>query len=189
MKKFLTIIGICSAAVAYSQGGTFILNNYSPYNFNGAIIAANPSPTGGTCYPLVSSSNPNPLVIPADSHMGNGLELKMDNYKDQYPNSLYPIMTWDVSTSATNQGIPRAWNHPAVMPGGTVSNNTKWAGSKFYMTDPATGTSIPLFNANIAVAGTCNSAAVPDYYVCPSGSAEMFTISSGPNTITYFNIF
>lgn len=188
MKKFLNIIGICLVLSAYAQQGTFILNNYSAYNFNGAIVAGNPTPTGGTCYPLVSSNNPNPLVVPADSHIGNGLALQIDNYRDQYTASLYPIATWEVSTSATNQGVLRTWSHPAVMPGGAVSNNTKWGGSKFYMTDPATGAQVPLFNANIAVAGTCNTT-VPDYYTCPSGSAEIFTINSGTNTITYLNIY
>ncbi|UZT99739.1 hypothetical protein ODZ84_09285 [Chryseobacterium fluminis] len=188
MKKFLSAIGICAAAIAYAQG-TLILNNYSSYDFNGYIYAANPAPTGGNCYPMVGNGTPDPIVVPANSNTITGTQLEFTNYKDQFTNSLYPVSTWLVSTSATNQSIPRTWNHPAVMPGGTVSNNTRWAGSKFFMTDPATGASVPLFNANIAVFGSCNSSFIPDSFVCPSGSAEMFTISSGTTVTTYFEIY
>ncbi|MCS3531413.1 hypothetical protein [Chryseobacterium sp. JUb7] len=190
MKKLLSTIGLCAAAFAYAQGGTLILNNYSSYDFNGYIYAANPTPTGGTCYPIVGNGTPDPIVVPANSNTITGTQLEIRNYRDQYTTSLYPVTTWLVSTSPTIQTIPRAWNHAAVMPGGTISNNTKWAGSKFFMTDPANGgASVPLFNANIAVAGSCNSSFIPDSYSCPSGYAELFTITTGTTVTTYFEIY
>lgn len=187
MKKILTVLGFAAFSLAYSQGGTLILNNYSAYDFKGFIMANNFS---GGCYPYISSNNPDMVKVPANSHMGNGNELRYDNYRDQYTNSLYPMTSWVISTSNA-PGVIRLWNHGSLMPGGVFSINTKWASTKFVMYYPGTTNLAPdNFNGTIAVAGnTCYSAS--DNLVTSSGSnsAEIFTISGSGTTTTYIQLY
>ncbi|PIF47140.1 hypothetical protein CLU96_4187 [Chryseobacterium sp. 52] len=187
MKKVLTLLGIAAFSFAYSQGGTLILNNYSAYDFSGFIVANN---FAGGCYPYISSNNPDMVTVPANSHMGNGNELKYSNYRDQYTSSLYPMTSWHVTTSAA-PGLARLWNHPSMMPGGVFSNNTKWATTKFVMYYPGTTNLAPdNFNGAITLAGnTCYTAS--DYLVTSSGnnSAEIFTIVNGGTTYTYIQLY
>ncbi|KFF18095.1 hypothetical protein [Chryseobacterium sp. JM1] len=187
MKKILTILGITVASFVYSQGGTLIVNNYTPYDFYGAIIANN---FAGGCYPMVSPNTPNSMItVPANANMGTGTELRYDNYRDQYSSSLYPIYEWNVNLSPTN-GQPRIWSHPAIMPGSIVALNTRWASTKFQMRFAGTTSNVPEFNANLSLSGNpCNSA--DDFFNTISGanSADMFTISSGGINYTYIQLY
>ncbi|KFF01709.1 hypothetical protein [Chryseobacterium luteum] len=187
MKKILTVLGIAAFSLGYSQGGTLVVNNYTPYDFFGAIIAHN---FAGGCYPYVNHKDPSMITVPANSNMGTGTELRYDNYRDQYTSSLYPVTEWQVSLSPTN-GQPRLWSHPAVMPGGVVSLNTRWGATKFQMRIAGTTTNAPdNFNANLSVAGnTCYLS--DDYFTTSSGSnsAEMFTITSGSTNYTYIQLY
>ncbi|SHG98548.1 hypothetical protein [Chryseobacterium vrystaatense] len=185
MKKILSTLGITMVSLAYSQGGTIIVNNYTPYEYRGALIANNFS---GGCYPFISTNAG--VIIPPDSHMGNGNALIYTNYRDQYTSSLYPMPNWTVSTSATSTTI-RPWNHGSLMPGGVFSINTKWSSSKFEMYDPATSLYIPGFSTTVSLAGNpCYMA--PDYFTTPNGlhSAEIFTISTSTGLVeTYLQLF
>ncbi|MEI3790071.1 MULTISPECIES: hypothetical protein [Chryseobacterium] len=188
MKKVLTLLGLAAFSFGYSQGGTLILNNYSQYDFKGFIVANN---FAGGCYPYISSNNPDMVTVPANSHIGNGQELRYTNYRDQFNSSLYPMTEWHVSTSSA-PGIPRLWNHPAVMPGGVLSNNTKWATTKFVMYYPGTTTLAPdNFNGAITLAGNSNCYSASDNMTTSTGnnSAEIFTIASGGITYTYIQIY
>ena len=179
MKKILAIIGTAAASLVYSQG-TIIINNYSKFDFHGFIIAA--GSTAG-CYPRVG--NDGEIVVPADSHMGNGKELIYKDYYGQYTSSLYPTANWAVTLSPTNYSI-MAWNNPNLSPSGTISTTTRWFATKFDMMEAGTTTSSPDFRANLNLANPCNPTAY-SYYDTPSGnnSAEIFTIG----TITYLQMF
>ncbi|MDP9960155.1 hypothetical protein [Chryseobacterium lathyri] len=185
MKKILTIVGITIASLVYSQGGTMIVNNYTPYEYRGALIANNFS---GGCYPIIGTNAG--VIIPPDSHTGNGNALIYTNYRDQYTTSLYPMPSWTVSLAANSNSI-RPWNHGSLIPGGTLSNNTKWSASKFEMYDPATSAYVPGFNTTVSLAGnSCYMA--PDYFVTPSGanSAEIFTITTSTGLVeTYLQLY
>jgi len=185
MKKLLTILGITLASMAYSQGGTLIVNNYSAYEYRGALIANNFS---GGCYPVIGTNDP--VIIPPDSHIGNGNALIYTNYRDQFGTSLYPMLNWTVSIAANSSNV-RPWNHGSLVPGGVISNNTKWSGTKFEMYDLATSSYVPDFHANMTVAANpCNG--VMDYFVTPSGanSAEMFVITTSTGLVeTYLQLY
>ncbi|WP_223606171.1 hypothetical protein [Chryseobacterium sp. OSA05B] len=187
MKKLLTVLGLAAFSLGYSQGGTLIVNNYTPFDYYGALIANN---FAGGCYPQVSPKTPNGMItVPANANMSTGTELKYDNYRDQYTSSLYPINEWQVNVSATN-GQGRLWNHPAVGPASPVGLNTKWGATKFQMLFAGTMNNVPGYNANLSVAGNPCSGA-DDFYTTPSGanSAEMFMISSGGINYTYINLY
>lgn len=188
MKKILTLLGLAVFSFGFSQGGTLIVNNYTPYDYYGALIANN---FAGGCYPIVTPTTPGSMVtVPANSNMGTGTELRYDNYRDQFTSSLYPVTEWQVMLSATN-GQPRLWSHPAIMPGSVVANNTKWGSTKFEMRIAGTTTNAPdNFHANLSVIGNpCNTA--PDFFSTPSGSnsAEMFSLTSGGIVYTYIQLY
>lgn len=187
MKKILTVLGLAAFSFGYSQGGTFILNNYSQYDYEGYIIANN---IAGSCYPYITSANPELVKVPANSHMGNGNELRYDNYRDQFNSSPYPMASWNISTSSTSS-VTRPWNHPSLMQGGVFSLNTRWATIKFAMFYPGTHINAPdQFGTSVTIAAnSCYSA--PDYYSTPSGSnsAEIFTITNGTIVYTYAQLY
>jgi len=185
MKKIITSLSLFAACLAYSQGSTLIINNYSlAYDFHGNIQALN---VAGGCYPIISSNNPDMVVVPADSNEINGLHLEYKNYRDQFGTSLYPMAAWNVSLSATNQ-TPRAWNHASLLPGGVISNNTKWVGSKFQMYHKGTNNPETFFNGNLG-ADVAPCITNESYITTPYGDAEWFTITSGGNNYTYIQIF
>lgn len=179
MKKLLTLFGIAAASLAYAQGGTFILNNYTPYQYRGTILAANTL----SCYPVVG--NADHIWVPPNSHTGNGQQLQYDNYRDQYNNSLYPTPNWSVSTAVNSNNI-RPWNHGSLVPGGTISTNTKWAGSKFEMYDLATSSYVTGFSVSLIIT-SCNPAMITPHFTSPNGvnSAEMFIIGN----VTYLQLY
>jgi hypothetical protein len=184
MKKILAVLGTAVTSLAYSQG-IFMLNNYFPYDYYGNLMAMNFS----GCVPAVMNNSPATMKVPANSHMGNGLAWRIDNYRDQFSTSLYPVTNWIVTLGPSSSTI-RPWNHPSLMPGpaGVISNNTRWVTSKFQMHYPGTGNPVIGFNTNIGDA-TPNSCIVSvDYFSTPNGSAEWFTIT-GTETITYFQIY
>lgn len=187
MKKLLTILGLAAFSMGYSQGGTLILNNYSQYDFVGFIIANN---LAGGCYPYITSANPDMVRVPADSHMGNGNELRYDNYRDQFGSSLYPMASWHVATSSA-LGVTRPWNHGSLMPGGVLSNNTRWATTKFVMYYPGTTNLAPDdFNGAITIAAnSCYTASDNIISTTGNNSAEIFTITSGTSNITYIQLY
>ncbi|SFN12790.1 hypothetical protein SAMN05421594_1201 [Chryseobacterium oleae] len=187
MKKILTILGITVASFAYSQGGTLVVNNYTPYDYYGAIMANNFS---GGCYPYVSPNTPNSMItVPANANMGTGTELRYVNYKDQYTSSLYPINEWNVSVSATTTQ-QRLWNHPAVGPASPVGLNTKWGHTKFQMFYAGTTNNVPGYNANLGLAGNpCTGASDNFTTISGANSAEMFIISSGGINYTYIQLY
>lgn len=183
MKKLLTILGITAASLVYSQG-MFILNNYSPHDYHGNLMAMNLS----GCVPAVINNDPATIIVPANSHMGNGLAWKIDNYRDQFGSSLYPVNNWLVTLSSTSSTV-RSWNHPSLIPGGVIASNTKWVTSKFAMYYAGTGNKVFGFNTNLgdATPNTCISSV--DYFSTPDGSAEWFTITTGTDTTTYLQIY
>lgn len=187
MKKLLTVLGLAAFSLGYSQGGTLILNNYSQYDFVGFIIANN---LAGGCYPYITSANPDMVRVPANSHMGNGNELRYDNYRDQYNSSLYPMASWNVTTSSA-LGVFRAWNHAAIMPGGVLSNNTRWATTKFVMYYPGTTTLAPdNFHGAITIAAnSCYTASDNLTSSTGNNSAEIFTLMSGGINYTYIQLY
>ncbi|KPE48948.1 hypothetical protein [Chryseobacterium indologenes] len=187
MKKVLALLSLAACSFGYAQGGTLILNNYSKYDFYGYIMANN---TSGNCYPSISSADPEMVRVPANSHMGNGNELRYDNYRDQFLNSLYPMTAWSVALASGGSSTTlRAWNNPSMAPGLVLSNNTKWATTKFVMYYPGTTDLAPdNFNGAVTLFNNCYNA--PSSFSTPSGnSAEIFTVTSGTNTITYIQLF
>ncbi|KXH85526.1 hypothetical protein [Chryseobacterium kwangjuense] len=188
MKKVLTLLGLAAFCFGYSQGGTLILNNYSQYDFSGFISANN---LAGGCYPIVTTNIPDMVKVPANSHQGNGLELKYTNFRDQYNSSLYPITEWHISTSSA-PGIKRQWNHASLLPSGVFSNNTKWSTTKFVMYYPGTTNLAPDdFYGTITIAGNSSCYNAPDYMTSTSGnnSAEIFTLVSGGTVFTYIQLY
>ncbi|PIF47138.1 hypothetical protein CLU96_4185 [Chryseobacterium sp. 52] len=185
MKKILTVLGITIASFAYSQGGTMIVNNYTAFEYRGTLFANNFS---GGCYPIIATNTG--VIIPPDSHTGNGHALIYTNYRDQFTLSQYPMPNWIVHIAANSSSV-RPWNHGSLMPGGTFSLNTKWSATKFDMYDPATSAYVTGFHANMSIAANpCNTAV--DYFVTPSGanSAEMFTITTSTGLIeTYLQLY
>ncbi|MFP3597630.1 hypothetical protein [Chryseobacterium sp. SIMBA_029] len=182
MKKLLTLIGIAAVSLAYSQG-IFIINNYSGYDFHGSLSANN---FAGGCYPYVHALNPATIIAPAYSNMGNSNAIIYKNYRDQYTDSLFPITQWSVTTSPTNTQ-PRAWNHAAVMPGGTVANNTTWSATKFQMYFAGTNTPETFFNGNVG--NNANPCVLIDNLITtPYGTAEWFTITTGTTVTTFLEI-
>jgi len=182
MKKILTLAGIIAASMVYSQG-IFMLNNYSPHDYRGNLMAINL--TG--CLPSVMNNDPATMIVPANSHMGNGLAWKIDNYRDQFTTSLYPINNWIVRLS-TSPATIRAWNNGSMIPGGVISMNTKWVTSKFAMYYAGTGNKVVGFNTNLGDATPNSCITSVDYFSTPDGSAEWFTIT-GTETITYLQIY
>jgi hypothetical protein len=183
MKKILTILGFAASVIAYAQGA-LVINNYTTYDFRGDVIAHN---LISPCYPRVVNNVP--IVVPADSHVGNGQQLQYDNYRDQYGLSLYPMAAWSVATLPNSTNV-RPWNDPSLLPGGIISNNTKWGMAKFGMVYAGTTTNVPGFNFDVAIAGNpCYT--YPDYFTTSSGlnSGEMFTITTGSNATTYLQIY
>jgi hypothetical protein len=180
MKKLLLLLGICSVSSAYAQGGMLIIQNFTTnYDFHGNIYANNN--TGGGCYPIVTSKDPDPIVVPA------GATAKYENYRDQYSSSGFPVSTWNVYLGAGSAASPRPWNHGSLIPGGVISNNTKWSMSKFQMYHA--GTSVPETYFNGDIGGTalpCNTA--PDTVTTTWGNAKWFTITSGTDVYTYLII-
>ncbi|MCT2564710.1 hypothetical protein [Chryseobacterium herbae] len=179
MKKILAIIATAVASFAYSQG-TMIVNNYSKFDYHGFLITSNFTTA---CYPRVG--NDGEIVVPADSHMGNGKELMYKDFNGQFSSSLYPTANWAVTLSPTNSSI-MAWNDPNLLPGGTISTTTKWFATKFDMMEAGTTISVPDFHTNMNIATPCNPVA-HDNYVTPSGSnsAEIFTIGN----VTYLQLY
>lgn len=180
MRKILAILATVTASFVYSQG-MIIVNNYSKFDFYGYLIATNS--TSG-CYPRVG--NDGVIIVPAESHMGNGLQLVYKDYMGQFSSSLYPTANWVVTQSPTLSSI-MAWNNPNLTPGGTISTTTKWYATKFDMMDMGTTTpNTENFRANMNIANAC-STGINDFFVTPSGnnSAEMFTISG----ITYLQLY
>ncbi|KFF24608.1 hypothetical protein [Chryseobacterium vrystaatense] len=169
MKKFLTIAATAAAALVYSQG-TLIINNYSKFDYNGFMIAGN-STVG--CYPRVA--NEAAIVVPADSHMGNGKNLMYKDYQNQYY-SLYPTTNWSVYPNANTTSV-MAWDNVNLAPGGTISTTTQWYATKFYTTFPGTNTSNPEFQTNLVLPNPCNS-----------GSSTSFSTASGNNSADIFVI-
>ncbi|PQA95818.1 hypothetical protein B0A69_05465 [Chryseobacterium shigense] len=178
MKKTLLLLASAAASFAYSQG-TLIINNYSKYDYNGFMGAGNSS-VG--CYPRVG--NEAPIIVPADSHMGNGHELVYKDYLNQFY-SLYPTTNWVVYFNPNTPTI-MSWDDVNLSPGGTISNTTQWYFTKFYTTLPGTNTSNPEFQANLGLSSPCSPGSMA-YYTTPSGdnSAEIFVISG----ITYLQLY
>lgn len=179
MKKFLLLFGICSVSSVYAQGGMLIIQNFTTnYDFHGILYANN---YAGGCYPYVTSQDPYPVVVPA------GITAKYENYRDQYSSSAAPVSIWQVALGA-GSGSPRPWNHGSMIPGGVISNNTKWSMTKFQMYFAGTSTPQTFFSGNIGdVANPCiiNTDYIDD---SPNGTAKWFTITSGTDVYTYLII-
>ncbi|MFP3597637.1 hypothetical protein [Chryseobacterium sp. SIMBA_029] len=183
MKKFLTLIGIAAASIAYSQG-VLVLNNYSGYDFHGNLLASNLT----NCLPMVMNRDPDPIKVPANANMGNGNALVIKDYQIQYTSSLYPISSWNVTLTQGNT-TATSWDDASLVLGGSISNNTKWITSKFAMYFPGTNNQVPGFNYSIgdATPNTCYTST--DYILDPNGEVEWFTISTGGTMVTYLQIF
>jgi len=179
MKKVFALLGLAACSFGFAQGGPLIIKNLSTnYDFHGNIYALNL--TGG-CYPQVISESPASIIIPA------GNTMQYDNYRDQYNGSSSSVATWNVSV-APGSSVIRPWNHPAVMPGGTVSLQTKWAHSKFQMYHAGTSDMELQFNGNI---GNKNNQCVSSSeYIdaLPMGDASWFTVTSNGTVYTYLVI-
>ncbi|NML70423.1 hypothetical protein HHL23_11500 [Chryseobacterium sp. RP-3-3] len=178
MKKVLLLLGTAAASLAYSQG-MLVINNYSKYDYHGFMIAGNSS-VG--CYPRVA--NEAEIVVPADSHIGNGHELVYKDYLNQFY-SLYPTTNWVVYLNPNTPTI-MPWDDINLSPGGTISNTTRWYFTKFYTTLPGTNTSNPEFQANLGLPNPCSPNPLT-YFATASGdnSAEIFVISG----ITYLQLY
>ncbi|KFF24612.1 hypothetical protein [Chryseobacterium vrystaatense] len=183
MKKIFSLLGFVASLAAYAQG-PLVINNYSDYDFRGHVIAHD---MVAPCYPRVANNVP--IIVPADSHMGNGLQLEYKNFRDQFGTSLYPMADWSVATSPNNDFV-WAWNDANLVPGGTISNTTKWGIAKFGMVYAGTTIGVPGFGGNIALYPN------PCYpylsgFTTSNGlnSADIFTITSGTVVTTYIQIF
>lgn len=185
MKKLLTAVSLFALSFATSQNLKLIVNNYSTkFDFHGSLSAHG---FGGTCYPYVTTNSPAMVIVPAEANMNNGNELIYNNFKDQYTNSLYPNASWVVQLSATNQQI-RAWNHASIMPGGTISANTKWSSSQYQMYYK--GTSIPSSSFSGLIGepqDPCTGAS--SYISSPYGHVEWFNITTENIDYSYLQIY
>lgn len=185
MKKVLAILSLAVCSLGYAQKGPLILNNYSAYEFRGIVFASNEF--GATCTPYITSREPDEIIVPADSHTGNGKALIYENFRDQFTNSLYPTTTWMVNLSSTSI-TPRPWNYPALAPGLPISNNTRWSGTKFRMFHPGTNDNVWGFGGPLVLPNSCYDA--PDQITTPEGnSAEIFTITADKVTTTYIQLY
>ena len=185
MKKIFTILTLSLLSSAYAQHSIMIVNNYSTtFDFQGKIGAHN---FAGSCYPYVTSSTPTSIVVPADSHQGNGKELAYKNFRDQFTSSLYPTTNWTLQTTATNSSV-RSWNHPSIAPGGVISENVKWASSQFQMYYAGTSTPEPGFSGQIGESpDPCTGA--PGYTSTSYGDIEWFNITIANVTYSYLQIY
>ncbi|KMQ65620.1 hypothetical protein ACM46_07005 [Chryseobacterium angstadtii] len=183
MKKILTILSFAAAITTYAQG-RLIINNYTPYDFQGHVIAHG---TTSPCYPRVVNNTI--ITVPADANTGNGNHLQYDNYRDQFGSSLYPMADWNVSTSPNNNSVV-PWNDLGMIPGGTLSNTTKWGVAKFGMVYAGTNNNVVGFSANLALAGNACYAS-PDNFTTSNGlnSGEIFVITSGGTVTTYLQMY
>ncbi|MDR6923415.1 hypothetical protein [Chryseobacterium sp. 2987] len=185
MKKVLAILSLAACSLGYAQKGPLILNNYSVYEFRGVIFASNE--LGTNCYPYITSQGPDEIIIPADSHMGNGKALIYDNYRDQFTNSLYPTGIWRVTLSNTSS-TQSPWNAPSLLPTGVISANTRWSGTKFGMFHPGTNDGVWGFGGPLVLPNSCYDA--PSNITTPDGnSAEIFTITVDKVTTTYIQLY
>jgi hypothetical protein len=199
MKKIFTLsTGLFLFANIFGQQSTLIVNNYSTYDFHTALLAA----TDNTpCYPAVSigfdgnATNPSQVIVPANSSDLNGNQLVYESYKDSgMPtfNGLYPIGSYLVSTTGTNQQI-RVPSHFSLNPAGGISLGTNWRYAKFFMTYAGTNTSVsggsPLtyFNGTVGDGTPCSAGS--SYVSTTFGDAEMFSITSGGVAYTYIQIY
>ncbi|KFF24598.1 hypothetical protein [Chryseobacterium vrystaatense] len=182
MKKFLFMLGLCSVSSAYAQGGMLIIQNFTTnYDFHGIIYANNNSAGAGGCYPMISSKDPEAIVVPA------GATAKYEDYRHQFASSISPVTTWNVSLGPGSSVSQRPWNHASLIPGGVISANTKWSMCKFQMYHA--GTSVPQTYFNGDIGGTalpCNTA--PDNVATAWGNAKWFTVTSGTDVYTYLII-
>ncbi|MDR2236574.1 MAG: hypothetical protein LBE92_10645 [Chryseobacterium sp.] len=186
MKKILALLGLAACSLGYAQG-TLVVNNYSIYDFEGYFIATNPA--APDCYPYVTSGDPSVIIVPADSHVGNGKALVYDNYREQFVKSLYPMTSWNVTLSSVSPITPRLWSHGAVAPNGTVANNTRWSATKFRTFLPGTTNQAPGgFGGPIALANSCYN--VPSSFTTSLGNtAEIFTVTSGSTSTTFIQLY
>lgn len=168
----------------FSQQSSLIINNYSAYDFRGNLLAF----PMNACYPRVGISdpgNPNQILVHAQSHQGNGLELQYNNYASAGTNSLYPVTAFFVQTSATNPALAQSPNHPSLNPLGPISTNTDWKHTKFQMYFAGTGTPVSsggvnvpetYFNGNLG--DGLNSCGYGQSYISTFyGDAEWFVIT------------
>jgi len=181
MKKILTLSGIIVSSFAFSQG-TLIVNNYSPYELRGLVMADNANNAGNSCFPRAGNN----ITVPANANMGNGLQLEYTNYRDQFNSSLYPMATWNYAFSATNGSQAVSWNDPVFDPAGPLSTTTRWSTIKFQTFYPGTNNNVIGLIGNLSVANNPCQPLMPWYIDYPSGNyAEMFRIGD----ITYISLY
>ncbi|MDR2236563.1 MAG: hypothetical protein LBE92_10590 [Chryseobacterium sp.] len=179
MRKFLSLLSIVSVSLAYAQTGPLIIRNLTTnYDYRGTIFANNFA--GAGCNPVVASIDPSMIRVPA------GTTVQYNNYRDQYvPGSPSSVLTWSVLLATGGTPTLRPWNHPSLMPGGVISNNTQWSMSKFQMFHAGTLNPETYFYGNIGdAANPC--VGNTDYIdAAPMGTASWFTITTGGTVYTY----
>lgn len=196
MRKVILTIALTLGVKAYSQQSILVINNYTAYDFHGPLFA-NPA---NSCVPSVGISypaNPETMIVPADSHEGNGLALMYKSYAEAGTNPLYPVASYIVQTATASPSQIRIPTHPILNPTGPVSMNTDWRHTKFQMYFKGTnvkvssgGVNIPetYFNGNLGDGlNTCFSG--QSYISTTYGDAEWFTITVSNIKYSYIQLY
>lgn len=171
---FLLLVTICSSLSA--QQSKLIVNNYTPFDYQGVIIA-----TGlAGCYPSVSNTYyPEPPYHPLK--IGPGMTSNVGLFS-----SGIEVLNWDVQSASTNPVNVRYFTHPAVDSLGIIAQSTEWQHSKFSMYYAGTSTSVPNTTVNIS-SGTNVCYTWPSYYSNTTNTLEAEWFSIGG--YTYLQIY
>lgn len=180
MKRIFLLLGFIAFVNSTAQQSHMIIENYSPYDYSGVLIAT----ALNGCFPQVSNTyypepTYSPIIIPAGTNADIG-----------YYSSGTVVPFWDVQTAITNPIGIRHFGHSQIAAGGAVSNNTDWQHSKFGMRYPGTTTNVPYTGVNIS-SGSNACYSWPSSFYDPNSpiSADWFTISSGGTVYSYLQIF
>lgn len=186
MKKTISALLLSLGAFCYSQSSVFVMNNFNTH-FDAVGRFFTSRPVAG-----------NPLVMFAAPNAGYGTFTMPSGIYHKYGSfdtssglgNIMDIDTWYVSdyTNPANSGT-YSYNDPFIT--SVMVPNNQWAGFIFQLQDISSGNMYDYFEVgDPAVAGTANITVNPSQTGSTSGVfAEWFTITSGPQTVTYFNIY
>lgn len=186
MKKTISALLLLSGALFYAQTSIFVMNNMNSH-FDAVGRFFTSKPVAG-----------NPLVMFAAPNAGYGTFTMPSGIYYKYATfdtsgglgNVMDIDTWYVSdyTNPANSGT-YSYNDPFITSVMVPSN--QWGGFIFWLQDVASGNQYDYFEVgDPAVAGTAGITVNPSQTGTATGVfSEWFTITSGPQNITYFNIY